>query len=306
MELRQIKYFLAVAEEKNFHRAAERVHITQPALSRQISQLEQDIGAVLLLRTNRKVELTPAGQEFFERATRIMADIGRARLATQRAVTDQVGVLVVGYIPSAAYVIVPQVLKYLRSFFPNAEVDLRSMLSQHQFDALLSQKIDLALLRPWRRIKGLATRQIISEPFVVAVPRNHPLAGRGRISLKAFKAEPFIMHARQIPGISNTYDIISRLFEDAGFSPRATLESPEEVHLTLGMVQAGFGLTIVPRSMMLMPAPGVAYVELHETARRSEVVLAWRQDQDDPRLPQLAELAAQALERDLSCKPGMP
>jgi DNA-binding transcriptional LysR family regulator len=299
MELRQIKYFLAVAEELNFHRAAERVHITQPALSRQISRLEEDMGTVLLLRTNRKVEMTLAGREFFERATRIMADLDRAKLAAQRAVTGQVGVLAVGYIPSAAYIMVPQLLKYFREFFPNVEIDLRSMLSQHQFDALLSQKIDIGLLRPWRRIKGLVMKQIISEPFVVAVPQNHPLAGKQNLPLAAFADDPFIMHARQIPGISLTYDLISRLFEDAGFLPRITLESPEEVHLTLGMVRAGFGLSIVPRSMMLMPMAGIAFISLRDQSRRSEAALAWRGDHDDPRVAQLAEMAAAVLEVDL-------
>lgn len=299
MDLRQIRYFLAVAEELNFHRAADRVHITQPALSRQISQLEEDLGVVLLLRSNRKVELTLAGREFLERARRIVVDLDRAKLAAQRAVTGQVGLLVVGYIPSAAHVIVPQVLKYCREIFPNSELDLRCMLSQHQFDALLSQKIDIGILRPWRRIKGLATRQIISEPFVVAVPRGHPLAGQKNVHLKSFADEEFIMHARQIPGISLTYDLISRLFEDAGFVPRVALESPEEIHLTLGMVRAGLGLTVVTRSTMLMPVSGIEFVEIREQSRLSEIVIGWRQDQDDLRVPDLAERTAQALERDL-------
>jgi DNA-binding transcriptional LysR family regulator len=299
MEIRQIRYFLAVAEELNFRRAAERVHITQPALSRQISQLEGDIGVELLSRSNRKVELTVAGREFFNRATRILADLERARLSTQRAAAGQVGVLVVGYIPSASYVIVPQVLKYFREFYPDVEIDLRGMLSQHQFDALLSEKIDVGLLRPWRRIKGLTVQQIVSEPFVVVVPEDHRFAGRKAMPLAAFADEQFIMHARQIPGISLTYDVISRLFEEAGFSPRIAPESPEHMHLALGLVQAGFGLAVVPRSMALVPMPGVAFAELREQSHRSEIAMAWREDRADPRLRQLADFASEALERDL-------
>lgn len=299
MEIRQIKYFLAVAEELNFRRAAERVHITQPALSRQILRLEEEVGATLLLRSNRQVALTSAGREFFDRAMRITADLERARLAAQRAVTGQVGTLVIGYIPSASYVIVPQVLKYVRMFYPDVEIDLRGMLSQHQFDALLTEKIGLGILRPWRRIRGLVTRQIISEPFVVVVPEDHPLAGANDVPLQAFARDRFIMHARQIPGISLTYYVISRLFDDAGFTPEIAPESPEHMHLALGMVQAGFGLAVVPRSMALVPMPGIAFVELRARTRRSEIALAWHGAHDDSGMAALARHAAEHLEQDL-------
>lgn len=301
LENRQLKYFLVLAEELHFRRAAERLHLAQPALSRQIRQLEQDLGAELFRRTTRRTQLTAAGKELYEHMIPIAQAFQQARAAVRRTSRGEFSRLTLGYIPSASHVLVPIILKCFREFFPNAELRLRSMLTEEQFYALQAEKIDIALLRPWRQPQGTMLTTILDEPFVVALPSDHPLAGKKGISLKEFEDERFILYARIFEeSASRHHELLMRVFHEAGIEPRIALESPEHINVALGLVTAGFGVALAPRSILSLNMKGLGFAEIREGSSRSEIAMAWLDSRDDARFHAFARSAERAIKEALS------
>jgi DNA-binding transcriptional LysR family regulator len=275
MDLRHLRYFIAVAEELHFGRAAERMHIAQPPLSQQIKQLETEMGVTLLWRTKRRVELTPAGAAFLAeaRATLASADaaVAAARVA-HRADGDQ---LTIGFIDSAVYRYLPQLLRTHRRAQPGVTVTLLEMTSGQQIEALESRAIQVGLLRPMRAGPRVVFEEVASEQLVVAMYRGHRLVGEPAIHLEALRGEPFVFFRRDLA--PSLHDHMMGLFRKAGYSPNIVQEA-DQAHTLIGLVAAGIGLFLTTESLWGWGGDEVAYKPFVPASGRLPVSLAWRAD----------------------------
>jgi DNA-binding transcriptional LysR family regulator len=273
MELRHLHYFITVAEELHFGRAARRLNISQPPLSQQIRQLEEEIGVRLFHRTKRRVEITPAGMVFLAEARRIIAMSEDAVRRTIRADKGEIGWLAMGFVGSANYSVLPPVIRVFRRRFPNVEMTLTEMNTNQQLEALLDGRIQVGFLRPPQGIeeKGLVVEPVFREPLMVALPRNHPLKNEMPLPLRLLAKDAFIMIPRQRgPGF---FDHLIVLCQKEGFSPHIVLEA-SQFHTVIGLVAAGIGIAVVPTSMERSRIEGVVFRQI---ACKAETVLdmAW-------------------------------
>lgn len=265
MELRHLRYFVAVADEGHVTRAAERLGIQQPPLSQQIRALETELGVLLFRRKPRGVDLTDAGEAFLVDARRILTEVEEALTKVQRTARGEQGRIVVGFTSSAPFhPFVPAVLRRFRERFPRVSVDLEEAGTSDLVTDLASQRVDVAFIRsPVPAGEGIAVYELLQERMLAALPRGHRLAvGDDRmlisdpIGLADLAGEPFVLYRRASgPGL---YDAIVGGCHRAGFTPRIEQEAPRIV-ATLNLVASGFGVTIVPESLCGMHLDGVAY-----------------------------------------------
>ncbi len=236
MELRHLRYFIAVAEELHFGRAATRLLIVQPSLSQQIRQLEEELGFPLLRRTKRSVELTDAGKVFLAAAQGILVQVQEAKRAAQRAYRGEVGRLVVGYISSSTYDLLPVMLRAYRERFPHVEIVLRELTTPVQIRALEEDEIQVGLLRLPISTPLVDVEVVRREPIVCVLPEGHPLARQERIAVSMLANEPFVLQSRQHGG--GYYVQLMKLCLASGFSPNVVQEVTE-THTIVGLVAAG-------------------------------------------------------------------
>jgi DNA-binding transcriptional LysR family regulator len=296
MEMRQLRYFSVLADELHFHRAAELLHVAQPALSRQIQQLEEELDVVLFRRTRRRVEITEGGKLFLERTRRFLGDLERAASDARNVQRGAHGTLTFSFVQSASYVLVPAILTVFRRQFPDVELNLVDLTTAQQLDALSRDQVDVALLHPWKQELRIDYKPLLTEAFVVACPDSHPLAGKRNVALKSFGKDRFIMHARSLsPSISGMYSVTAELLRNAGVEPVIATEAPQQMHTALGLVNAGFGVTLVPRSLMRLPMEGISYATIREKKPENEVGLAWRPGNTSPVRRAFVEAAQQAV-----------
>lgn len=264
MELRSLRYFLAVAEEGHITRAAERLDMQQPPLSRQIRALERKLDVQLFRRKARGVDLTDAGGALLEAARGILTQVENAVETTQRTARGEQGHVRIGAAPTAPFhAFVPRVIRSFREAFPRVTLTLEESLSNDLFQRLRNEQIDVAFYRSAPSDPaGLAINPLLQEPMVMAVPKGHPLARAARgggIALKAFADETFIVYGRRLgPGL---YDATMAACHAAGFSPRLGQEAPRIVS-TLNLVAVGLGVAMVPESLQHMRMDGVRYCRL--------------------------------------------
>lgn len=246
MDLRQLRYFVAVAEELHFSRAATRLHIAQPPLSQQIKQLESELQCRLLLRTKRHVELTEAGRAFLEEARKTLAQAeNAARVARQTGDSPERPVHV-GFIDSALYGFMPRMLRAARERLPNVRIVLHEMASGQQVDALTRSEIQIGILRPTRGAPLIVFKEIGRETVVVALPAGHRLSSYTRIRVSELANEPWVLFPRALaPWL---HDFFMGICRRAGFIPRVVQEA-NEGHGIVGLVAAGVGVSIVPDSL---------------------------------------------------------
>ena len=257
MELRHLRYFRAVAEELHFGRAAERLHIAQPPLSQQIRQLERELGVTLLVRSTRKVELTPAGVAYLQRAVTILDAVEDAGEQAQRIAAGTEGRLAIGCVGSATYSLLPRLVRALREALPGVDVSVRGeMLAPAQIAALLAGEIDLALLRPPVEQSGVVVETVRRDRFLVALPDGHPLATRQELRIKDLRDEEFVAHAGHGRSVMNS--VLTALCADAGFVPRVRHEV-EETSTLVTLVAAGLGVAVVPEPTAALDIAGVHY-----------------------------------------------
>ncbi|MFG1906108.1 LysR substrate-binding domain-containing protein [Kribbella sp. NPDC048928] len=281
MELRHLRYFVAVAEERHFGRAAARLHMAQPPLSQQIRRLESELGLQLLRRTTRRVELTPAGEAYLLRARQILAAVSSAAGEAQRVAAGLQGRLVIGCVGSATYSLLPQLVRTLREELPEVEVAVQGeMLAPDQAQALADGRIDLGLLRPPVDDESLRVDVLRADRLIVAVPDGHRLASRRRIRLPELAGEDFVMHAGG--GRSVMYDTVLARCREAGFEPLIRHEVSETSTLVT-FVAAGLGIAVVPEPVSELLVPGIAYRALTGPAS-VELAAATRADDDAPHL----------------------
>ncbi len=279
MELRHLEYFVAVAEELHFGRAAQRLHIAQPPLSQQIRRLEEELGVQLFYRTKRRVQLTEAGQAFLQEARLTLAQAEQAVRVARRAGRGELGQLTIGFVGSAGYGTLPHILKVFRERFPDVHLVLREFPSAQQVQALRNARIQLGFLRSPARDRGLVFEEIQREPLLVALPEKHPLAGQARIPLQALGGESFIIFPHQLgPAF---YDQIITLCQQAGFSPNVAQEAIE-MQTIVSLVAAEIGVALVPASMRHWQRVGVVYRPLEGESAMTAITMAWRKDDTSP------------------------
>lgn len=275
MELRHLRYFVAVAEECHFGRAAERLHMAQPPLSQQIRQLEAELGVELLHRTTRRVRLTPAGEHYLDRAREVLAAVDRAGAEAAKVATGEVGRVVIGFVGSATYALLPGLARDLREWLPDMEFEFKGeMLSPDQASELERGTIDVALMRTPIFAEGLRMHTLQREPLVLAVPTTHRLALAESVSVADLRTEPLVTY----PGghRSAIQEVVLATCQRAGFQPRQAVQVAETSTLVV-FVAAGLGVALVPRSVSALQLSGVVFREVAD-APEVELAIGWRGD----------------------------
>ena len=280
MELRHLRYFVAVAEERHFGRAAERLHIAQPPLSQQIRRLETELGEPLLYRTTRRVELSPAGEVLLERARAILAAVDSAVDDARRAARGEYGRLAIGFTGSSTYAMLPSLAAAMREEHPGVVLDLHGeLLTPAQVARLIAGTLDLGLLRPPVRERGLSTEVLHSEPLLAVLPETHPLANAEAVPLEQLKDDRFVTYPSHFRSV--VHDAVEDACAAHGFVPVAAHEVGETATL-VSFVAAGLGVSLVPASVSKMTVEGAVYRPLVHDATRVELAVAWRRDDQRP------------------------
>jgi DNA-binding transcriptional LysR family regulator len=282
MSLRQLTYFVAVAQEEHFGRAAARLQMAQPPLSQQIRQLESRLGVQLLRRTTRRVELTPAGAAYLERAQEILAAVEDAGHVARLVAAGSVGRLTIGCVGSATYSLLPDLARGLSAELPGVHFAFRGeMLVPQEVDALRAGHIDIALLRPPVPDASITTHHLRFERLVVALPTGHRLSGRGRLSTRDLRDEPLIAHSGRRDSAMSA--LLLRLCRSAGFEPSVRHEV-DETSTLITLVAGGLGVAIVPEPVTALGLDGVLYVPLNDTEASTELAVAHLTDRTEPHL----------------------
>lgn len=287
LDLFQLRCFVAVAEELHFGRAAARLHMTQPPLSRQIQLLEHAVGVQLLERTSRSVRLTAAGAVLYQDAGELLRRADKAADAARRTGQGAAGRVVVGYTAVAGYALIPGLLAAAGRAFPDVRIVLEEMVSQDQLRALEAEAIDLAFVRPRHASSALQYHLVSREPMLLAIPAKHPLArAKARIRRDDLGGQPLIMYSEREGRYF--HDKIVALFP-------ATARPPEYVHhigqthTIMALVRAGIGLAIVPASAQHLRFENVVFKPLWRSDVFAEIYLAWRDDARNPALRTIRE-----------------
>ncbi|MGH8293881.1 MAG: LysR substrate-binding domain-containing protein [Steroidobacteraceae bacterium] len=281
LELSQLRCFVAVAEELHFGRAAERLHMTQPPVSRQVQLLEQRIGVRLLERSSRSVHLTSAGRCFLTDARQILRLAESAMLAARRAAHGESGNVTIGFTAASGYDFMPGMIARCRERLPDVQLTLKEMVTMEQIHALISGGLDLALLRPHASLKDFESMCVVREPLVAALPRTHPLA-RSRLPAPAdFNGVSFIMYSP----IEARYfhDLVASAFATAGVNPDY-IQYTSQIHSMLALVRAGLGAALVPQAATSLHFEGVVFRPVRKASswRPVELHIAWKRDNDNP------------------------
>jgi DNA-binding transcriptional LysR family regulator len=295
MELRHLRYFVAVAEERHFGRAAARLHIAQPPLSQQIRRFEAELGEPLLYRTTRSVELAPAGEVLLERAREILAAVDAAVDDARRAARGEYGRLAVGFTGSSTYELLPALAAALRRELPGVMLDLRGeLLTPAQVARLVDGTLDLGLLRPPVRERELSLEVLRSEPLVAVLPESHRLAESDAVALELLEDEPFVTYPSHFRSV--LHDAVEDACAAHGFKPLAAHEVAETATL-VSFVAAGLGVSLVPASVRNMTVQGAVYRPLAGDATRVELAMAWRRADDRPVLGRALDVIRRELPR---------
>jgi DNA-binding transcriptional LysR family regulator len=274
MEMRHLRYFVAVAEELHFSRAADRLHIAQPPLSQAIRQLEDELGVRLFARTKRRVQLTDAGRILVEEARRTLAQADRVISTARRTADGSAGFLRVGFSSSAPYTILPSILRSFRAQFHDVKLNLFERSTEEQIELLASGAIDVAFVR--RPLENAPEFTIVKtiwrEPLMLALPNNHPLRRERSVNARALAHEAFILFPRHAaPGL---YDQITSICSGAGFAPQVAQEATQ-MQTIVSLVSAGLGVAIVPASIRNLHRERVVYRPIGPGTVMTEMAVAY-------------------------------
>jgi DNA-binding transcriptional LysR family regulator len=273
LEVRHLRYFLTVAEELHFSRAAERLHIAQPGLSQQIQALERDLGVRLLERTSRRVELTSAGRTLYQEGRRALASLEQAEALTRRVGHGEVGRLTLAATESATHCILPDLLREYRHRYPQVVLEIRQMATAAQTVALRRGDIDVGVMRTPAETEGLTTRTIQEDRLGMLVPEKHPLAARRTVSLSALRHEALVIFP-SAPRPSWA-DFMLTVCRESGFEPRIAQEANDGA-TAVSFVAAGLGVTLVPEALSGLVRRGVIYRRVTGKNYMTELILAYR------------------------------
>ncbi|MBT2410621.1 LysR family transcriptional regulator [Streptomyces sp. ISL-12] len=284
--LAQLTSFVAVAEELHFTRAAERLNMTQPPLSRQIQLLENELRVQLLDRTNRTVRLTPAGRAFLVEARRILRQSEHATLAVRRVSSGEAGTIAVGFTAASAYSALGGLLDTARAALPGVEILLQELVTRRQLEALSAGSLDLGLIRPSATGTDLCSRTAVREALVAALPEGHPMAVQdGPMPIEDFTGQDFLMYSP----IEARYfhELLISIFRAAQVRPVFT-QYLTQVHSILALVNGGWGIALVPETAAHMRYGGIVFRQVVlPDPRPVELKLVWRKNNDNPALDAL-------------------
>lgn len=288
IEVRHLRYFIAVAEELHFGRAAFRLHIAQPPLSQQIRRLEEMVGHALFLRTSREVRLTAAGEELLERARHTLRKMEADVSAVRKIGRGEAGTLTVGFIGSGMLTVLPKMLGRYRRRYPQVDLQLRELYTAALIDALQNGTVDVGFMRDAGPVDGLRVETLLAEPFVVVLPRKHPLAEQKTVAVKSLQHEPFVLFARAYGSAAweKTVDVC----QAHGFTPRVVQEAPQWLTI-MTLVGAGLGVTIAPACVKQLSVPDTVCRNLRPQTELTNLELACRANEVRPIAREFSELA---------------
>lgn len=286
-ELAQLRCFTTVATELNFRRAAERLNMTQPPLSRQIQLLEHHLGVELFTRSTRSVALTAAGRAFFIEAQNLLEQAQQAAVAARRFARGDIGSVTISFVGSAVYEFLPKVIAEARLKQPQVKIVLSEMNTYQQHEALRARRIDLGIVRSPLLETGYATECLVREPFVLAVPVSHPLASAESVGVQDLDGQPFLMYSHSAYPPFN--ELLTGMLRSARVAPQFVQWLGSSLTI-LALVNAGMGLALVPRCATSVVFKHVVFreIDLGEGVQ-SELHLVWRQDNDNPAFTMLLE-----------------
>lgn len=275
MELRHLRYFVTVAEERHFGRAAARLHMSQPPLSQQIKSLEKELGVLLLNRDRRGVSLTEAGAQLMDHARQVLSHAEQTQHVARQIREGSRGRVRIGFVGSGLYGIVPDLIRRLKRQEPEMTLVVGEIETGDQLDALVDGHLDLGIVRPPLEEPNLHSQDIAEEPLVLAVPRAHPFAAHRRVALSELADDDFVLFTRRL-GVGY-WDTVAQACGAAGFAPRVVYEA-EHVHTMVGLVAAELGVSLVPAGVTQLGLPGVRYVQIQQPVPRVRLALAWNGD----------------------------
>jgi DNA-binding transcriptional LysR family regulator len=300
MKLRQLQFFLTVADELGFGRAAEKLHVAQPSLSVQIKALEEEVGARLFERDKHHVHLTQAGRRFREHALNIIALAETAKVEARCAEAGEVGSIALGYTASSMFSrVLPHVIRRFRNEHRNVLLSLHELTSLEQLHRLLDRSLDLGVLRKpdVPTPLGLAVTEWYRTPLLVAIADDHPLAGKAVVSVRDLRAEPFVTYPREAG--TGIYWQVVQLCAKAGFRPRVVREVLESSTI-IGLVAAGVGVAIVPADINCIRFEGVEYKKLSDSQAVSSLYIAQRESDPSEHLRALCGMLMRGIHRTRS------
>lgn len=273
MELRHLRYFSVLAEELHFGRAAARLHLSQPPLSRQIRDLERELEVTLFDRTRKSVALTEPGKVFLESVRKVEEVLRKGIEDSRLATRGEIGHLSIGYLGAATYHVLPTLLGRFRKRYPDIALSLYGMMTPEQIDAIQHGTIDIGIMRPEPTMEGLESTLVYREPFVVALPQGHPLCERKAVHIRDLAAEAFVM----LPPVPerDLYRQVNGFCRQYGFEPRIR-QTANDTCSIVGLVGAGIGLSILPVTAQRMNISGVQFRRLTGIAGCAETVVVWR------------------------------
>ncbi|EAR4052395.1 LysR family transcriptional regulator [Salmonella enterica] len=287
-ELSQLRFFLAVATELNFSRAAKRLNMTQPPLSRQIQLLEHQLGVELFDRTTRSVVLTAAGRRFFIEAQDLLQRAHVAMLNAQKMSQGNIGSVNISFVASAVYAFLPMVVARGKERYPHIDISLKEMTTGEQFEALRLRQSDIGLVRAPSALTGVSSEILVSEPFVLAVPPQHELATLSDITIAHLDKQPFIMYA--LSAWQPFYELLTGMFRSNNIQPDYVQYIGSTLTI-LSLVNAGMGMAFVPESAARILFDNIVYRHITLPAGiESLLYLAWRDDNDNPAFKVMLEL----------------
>lgn len=273
-EISQFRCFVAVAEELHFRRAAERLHMTQPPLSRQIKLLEQAIGLQLFERSNRQVRMTPAGESFYHSVSDILQRTEQAVLLARQAQRGETGSIALGFVPSAALEFIPRIVTAMARDMPDVSLNPTEMMSYEIVEAQRSGRLDLGLTRMEQTRSDIARTRAVSERFVLAIPAAHPLAGKHQVVMSDLDDVPYIGYSTDRGGFLR--EVHHALFATCGVAPRIVQEV-SQTHTVLAMINHGIGLALVPSSARAVEMANIVFRDIDlPVPVRSDMYLVYR------------------------------
>ena len=274
MELRHLRYFVAVAEQKGFREASRFLHVSQPAISKTLTQLEQELGTKLFARSGRTVRLTPQGEVFYEETLRTLKQSDHAAEAAQRAARGEIGTLTLGFCSVATAGFLPSIVRRYKELLPGVRLLFREMDPTQQEAAFSQGEIDVGITRPpfaKKLARELDVKTILREPLLVAVPESHPVTAR-KMNVENLSEEPFILFHRD--GAPTVHDAILGMCQKRGFAPKVAYES-DNMQTTFTLVAGGQGVAIVPMCTLNLRPEGVRFLRLQPDEFRADLVVAW-------------------------------
>ena len=287
IELRHFHYFLAVAEELHFRKAAEKLYISQPGLSRQIKQMEEILGTTLLERSKRKVSLTPAGVYLKSELEFILNHLELTKKQIKSIGEGKIGEIRIGFLGSAMQNVIPELLVKLKNQYPGIKANLEELSNNAQVNAVLHDKLDIGFVRLARVPKSIQIKTVFEDSFSVVLQKNHPLTKNAFKSVAQLSNENFILFSQDYSPLY--YNTVMSICEDEGFSPKISHKSVH-AQTIFKLVENNMGIAIVPTSLQYGFQMDVEFIELDAIRQRAVLSVIWKKDNRNPALQRCAEL----------------